>query len=232
MDSLAFSLFDKRLSKVLSEFARVNVVVSSGEFNIFDSPFAEERELVLNAISLRRAEFFTGRYHARQVLTKLGCPTAPILRGEKGNPLWPAGILGTITHDLGAAVVAAMATGKFCGFGIDMVLNPARIDESLQPLIARPMELKILANHCECSFILALAFSLKESVVKAISPMINGYLDLMNIELSFVNGEIRAYIDTLEATFRCGFIIIENGLLSFALLKWQIRPIPVHVNIY
>jgi enterobactin synthetase component D len=133
--------------------------------------------------------------------------------------LWPTGILGSITHDHGQVVVAVLVPNLHRGFGIDLILNPTCVEVSLQPLIAQPAELERLANNYHNLPALALAFSLKESVVKAVSPNIDRYLDLMDIELSVLNGVIVAYLAEFGLRLRCGFIVVEDALLSFALLK-------------
>ena len=57
-----------------------------------------EAELVARAVDKRRREFCTVRHCARQALRQLGLPPAPVLRGERGEPRWPAGVVGSMTH--------------------------------------------------------------------------------------------------------------------------------------
>ncbi|HWV14491.1 MAG TPA: 4'-phosphopantetheinyl transferase superfamily protein [Cellvibrio sp.] len=206
------------IARVLSRFAGVPVWVAAGECDIVDSPYGEERQLVARAVPGRRAEFFSGRYYARQLLRQLGRADTVILRGEKGDPLWPEGILGSISHDLGQIVVAVMEEVSYSGLGIDLVVDPARIEPSLQALIATPADLEILGRHCPGYASLALAFSFKEAVVKAISPLIDCYLDFMDIELGWDNGQIFAYIAQFKCYFRCDFVALTQGLLTFALM--------------
>jgi 4'-phosphopantetheinyl transferase EntD len=61
----------------------------------------------------RRAEFATARHCAHTALAQLGAPPAPILRGVKHEPLWPDGVVGSITHCRGyrAAAVACWPDG-------------------------------------------------------------------------------------------------------------------------
>jgi 4'-phosphopantetheinyl transferase EntD len=70
--------------------------------------FPEEAMQLDGAVDSRLREFATGRSCARQALAGLGLAPAPILRGAKREPLWPAGIVGSITHCRGyrAAAVA------------------------------------------------------------------------------------------------------------------------------
>ncbi|MFJ6197868.1 4'-phosphopantetheinyl transferase [Micromonospora sp. NPDC092111] len=68
----------------------------------------EEAALVARAVEKRRREFTTARTCARRALRALGVPPGPILTGDRGAPVWPPGVVGSLTHCAGyrAAVVA------------------------------------------------------------------------------------------------------------------------------
>src|ERR1700719_3077034 len=68
--------------------------------------FAEEEALLDGAAEGRRGECAAGRHCARQPLGRLGIAPAPILRGPKREPLWPAEIVGSITHCRGYRAAA------------------------------------------------------------------------------------------------------------------------------
>ena len=67
-----------------------------------------EESIIGRAVEKRRKEFITARSCARVALGELGIDPVPIMRGEKDMPLWPDGIVGSITHTNGyrAAIVA------------------------------------------------------------------------------------------------------------------------------
>ncbi|MFJ1829925.1 4'-phosphopantetheinyl transferase, partial [Streptomyces sp. NPDC088178] len=75
------------------------------------SLFPGEEELIRNAVESRRKEFITARWCARRALGELGLAPVPILKGERGAPIWPRGVVGSMTHCVGyrAAVVARRA---------------------------------------------------------------------------------------------------------------------------
>ncbi|HEY1920376.1 MAG TPA: 4'-phosphopantetheinyl transferase superfamily protein [Streptosporangiaceae bacterium] len=60
--------------------------------------FPEEQAIIVNAVEARRREFGTVRRCAREALTGLGYPPAPLLPGQERAPQWPAGIVGSMTH--------------------------------------------------------------------------------------------------------------------------------------
>jgi 4'-phosphopantetheinyl transferase EntD len=61
-------------------------------------PHPQEEALIGRAVEKRRREFTTARHCARLAMTKLGVDQAPVLRGDKGSPVWPRGVDGSLTH--------------------------------------------------------------------------------------------------------------------------------------
>ena len=81
--------------------------------------FPAEEAVVRTADLRRRAEFAAGRFCAHQALAGLGLPAAPVLAGRAGEPLWPAGVTGSITHCAGYRACAVARTTDVAGVGID-----------------------------------------------------------------------------------------------------------------
>ena len=76
--------------------------------------FPAEAAIVARAVERRKDEFATIRRCARTALAELGVPAGPILPGVRGAPVWPAGIVGSMTHCVGyraAAVARSAAPG-------------------------------------------------------------------------------------------------------------------------
>src|SRR6202008_5131954 len=61
-------------------------------------PLPEEEPLIAKSVAKRRNEFVTVRHCARIALGELGVPPVPILKGDKGEPCWPDGVVGSLTH--------------------------------------------------------------------------------------------------------------------------------------
>ncbi len=84
-------------------------------------PLAEEATLEHpRAIPARHQEFCLGRAAARAALQQLGRAPVPILRGPQREPLWPDGIVGSITHINGLALAALAERRLSTGIGIDL----------------------------------------------------------------------------------------------------------------
>lgn len=65
------------------------------------TPLPEEEPLIAKSVDKRRNEFITVRHCARLALQQLGLPPVPILKGETGEPCWPDGVVGSLTHTQG-----------------------------------------------------------------------------------------------------------------------------------
>ncbi|RUP24031.1 MAG: 4'-phosphopantetheinyl transferase superfamily protein [Curvibacter sp.] len=79
-----------------------------------------EGDSIRGAVPARVAEFAAGRHCAHQAMQAFGVAAdLPLLRGPHREPLWPPGLVGSITHTAGycAAVVAPAAA--CAGLGID-----------------------------------------------------------------------------------------------------------------
>lgn len=97
-----------------------------------------ERALVAHAVDVRKAEFGDARWCAHEALKALDRDTGePILRGERGMPLWPASVSGSLTHTDGlrAAVVAPRLLVRSMGLDAE-VAEP--LPDGVLPSISRP----------------------------------------------------------------------------------------------
>jgi enterobactin synthetase component D len=127
------------------------------------------------AAAKRRAEFLGGRLTARRALAALtGSPSTPAQDAEQ-LPDWPAGTVGSITHSRGlaAAVVANRATYRGIGLDAEVVMSGERARRLAgQILVASELAwLDRLPAEWQGEF-LTLVFSLKESLFKALYPLV------------------------------------------------------------
>lgn len=159
-----------------------------------DPPHAEllpgEEIFVARALPGRRREFTTTRQCARTALAQLGFSPAPILRGPRGEPQWPAGVVGSITHCAGyrAAVVARRTA--LHSLGIDAEPH-AGLPPGVWKIVSLPAEramLHELAAVAPQRYWDRIVFSVKESVYKAWYPMVNQWLDFHDVEVTLHPG--------------------------------------------
>jgi 4'-phosphopantetheinyl transferase EntD len=140
---------------------------------------AEER-LVSSAVARRRREFTTVRACARRALAELRIPPAPILPGNKGAPVWPARVVGSMTHCEGYRAAAVAHTSDLATVGIDAEPNLPIKNSGTRDLVTVPEERAWLSamrvRRPDVSWD-RLVFSAKESVYKAWFPLTGRWLD-------------------------------------------------------
>ncbi len=140
--------------------------------------FASEEEVVRRAVPKRRNEFATARWCARAALAQLGFGATAIPTGERGEPLWPAGVVGSITHCDGYRGCAVARAGELTAIGIDAEPHEA-LPAGLLSDIARPEEvpgLRSLQARSPQIHWDRLLFSVKESIYKAWYPLARRWL--------------------------------------------------------
>jgi len=130
-----------------------------------------EAAAMVRARPARLAEFTSGRVAARAAMAALGLPPAAVPMGPDRAPLWPAGLVGSISHGGGACLAILARSNEVTALGLDIELDdplPADIiDEVLTPTeragIAHLSAL-VQGQHAR------LVFAAKEAAYKAIYP--------------------------------------------------------------
>jgi 4'-phosphopantetheinyl transferase EntD len=145
--------------------------------------YPEERAQLGNAVKARLQEFATARFLARQALGQLGLPPAPIGRGSFGEPQWPSGVVGSITHCPGYRAAAVARRTHLQTLGID-----AEIDDELPPEVVGSIlvaeEISWIENAPDRRHWDRIFFSAKESVYKAWFPLMHRWLDFSQVAVS------------------------------------------------
>lgn len=140
--------------------------------------FPEEEAAVGDAVEKRRREFVTARACARSALAQLGLAPGPISSGPRGEPRWPEGIVGSITHCDGYRACAVARDADLVAIGIDAERNEP-LPEGLLGDVALPEEramLRTLAREEPEVCWDRLLFSAKETVYKAWYPLAGRWL--------------------------------------------------------
>lgn len=143
-----------------------------------DALFPEEMAQIARAVDKRRAEYATARVLARRALGRLGAEAAPIVNDEERCPMWPRGVVGSITHTRDYCGVAlALRGGAVESLGVDVERDEA-VKEALYDKICSASELerlRRLAQH-ELGVLVRVVFSAKEAFYKAQFPVTRQYL--------------------------------------------------------
>nr|WP_062341642.1 4'-phosphopantetheinyl transferase superfamily protein [Herbidospora sakaeratensis] len=179
-------------------------------------PLPEEESLVAQAVPRRRAEFATARWCARQALASFGHADVPILSGPKREPLWPKGIVGSMTHCDGYRAAAVAPDGVVASIGIDAEPDQP-VPDGVLGAVASPEEQMAVGRLLADRPVVAwdrLLFSAKESVYKAWFPITGRWLGFEDAHVTFGDGvfSARILVDSPLPVFE-GRWAAEGGLL-------------------
>ncbi len=195
-----------------------DVIVEDDRPSDESAPLSEaEAAIVARAVESRRQEFGVGRACARRALGRLGIAVHTIGSHPERDPVWPDGVVGSITHTvdssgrLRCAVAVASATVA-AGIGIDA--EPATpLDAELMTLVCRPGE--VAPGDAEAAKIV---FCAKEALYKAIFPLTRRFLEFSDVEtmVSLPTGTFlaRAVTDAGGPRFPEGHSV-EGGVVVF-----------------
>ena len=145
--------------------------------------FPEEELALGDAVEKRRREFVTGRACAREALAGLGLPPSPLGSGTKGEPLWPPGVVGSITHCEGYRACAVARSSSALMLGIDAERN-APLREGVWEEVAHGRERQLRGADAGGGYHLdATLFSAKEAIFKAWYPLARRWLGFGDAEV-------------------------------------------------
>ena len=206
--------------------AAAAVVSSAGEREV--ELFPEEEAAVGNAVEKRRREFVTARACAREALARLGHPGQPVPSGARGEPLWPAGVVGSITHCAGYRACAVAPASELLTIGVDAEvaapLPPGLIADIALPEERRWIE-RMAAEQPGVSWD-RLLFSIKEAIYKAWFPLARSWLGFedASVAIDAASGTFTAHLlvpgPTLQGRKLDGFRgrwLCADGLLLSAI---------------
>jgi 4'-phosphopantetheinyl transferase EntD len=158
------------------------VVVATREDLLEVDLFPEEREAVARAVEKRRREYVTARACARQALEGLGVAPVAIPNGERGEPRWPDGVVGSITHCAGYRASAVARAHDVASVGIDAEVH-APLPDGVWDQIAFRSERALLGRGGDVCLDRVL-FSAKEAVYKAWFPLARRWLGFEDVEMT------------------------------------------------
>jgi 4'-phosphopantetheinyl transferase EntD len=171
------------------------------------APMPEEEPLIARSVAKRRNEFITVRHCARIALGELGFPPGPILKGEKGEPCWPEGVVGSLTHCAGYRGAVVGRAGVVRSVGVDAEPHDVLPDGVLDAisLPAERSEMMALPAGMHWDRIL---FCAKEATYKAWFPPTKRWLGFEDAHITFdVDGSGSA--GSFEST-----ILVDGATLS------------------
>ena len=160
-------------------------VAKAGEGALLDI----ETAAVARAVPQRRAEFTAGREAARRAMAQLGLPALAIPAGPDRAPIWPDGLIGSISHTVGLCLAIVGPAEVYRALGID-IEGDAALDDALIPEICRPEERALLPRTGAGAHAKRI-FSAKEAAYKAHYPMVRRIFGFHGLSVDLRQGYAR-----------------------------------------
>ncbi|MEU3336791.1 4'-phosphopantetheinyl transferase family protein [Streptomyces sp. NPDC002144] len=188
--------------------------------------YPEEAAVVAQAVPKRRREFALVRACARRAMEKLGVPPQPVLPGERGAPVWPAGLVGSMTHCEGYSAAALVRAADLASLGIDAEPH-GPLPDGVLDAVSLPGEAdrlrRLVDEHPEVHWD-RLLFSAKESVYKAWFPLTGRWLE-------FTEADLEVSLDAGEGPPQGGFraeLLVPGPLVGGRRInrfqgRWSVR---------
>jgi 4'-phosphopantetheinyl transferase EntD len=165
------------------------IIVEGGDLGPADRDLLLEEEFSLgNVVPARRREFRAGRIYARQALQGLGAGGSVIPIGDNRAPVWPTGVVGSISHTIShtrsLCVVAVGSSTEFLGLGID-IEEDSPLSCELAQLVSDAAETKGregIERRLGCD-LPKLLFVIKEAFYKMYFPLAGRFLAFHDVRV-------------------------------------------------
>ncbi|MGC4804527.1 4'-phosphopantetheinyl transferase family protein [Micromonospora sp. DT233] len=135
------------------------------------------------AVQSRRRDFTAGRVCARRALTRLGVPAVAVPSAPDRAPVWPPGVVGTITHTPGYCAAAAARADRVRSVGMDAE-GHRELNDGVRRLIGLPEEWDDCARLPTGVSWPVVLFSAKETIYKVWHPVVGTWLDFLDARVT------------------------------------------------
>jgi len=144
----------------------------------------EEANRIKDLGDARRSDFLAGRRAAHQALAQIGILNAAVASGPTNEPIWPGGIVGSISHTHGMAVAAVAPTNVLAAVGIDIERTGA-VTSDVWPEVLQASELAVVTSHQGATKdqLATAIFCLKEAFYKYQYPHARQWLEFKDVEI-------------------------------------------------
>jgi 4'-phosphopantetheinyl transferase EntD len=185
------------------------------------APLPEEEPLIARSVAKRRNEFITVRYCARLALGELGLPPVPILKGDKGEPCWPDGVVGSLTHCAGYRGAVVGRDGAVRSVGVDAEPHDVLPDGVLDA-ISLPEERTEIAALSAGVHWDRILFCAKEATYKAWFPLTKRWLGFEDAHITFdVDGS--GFGGTFESVILIDGDTLSGPPLTSLVGRWSVQ---------
>ena len=143
------------------------------------------------AVDKRKVEYLAGRLCAKEALLNLGYPNYIPSMGAKREPLWPNGVVGSISHSNGMAIAMVANSETISAIGIDLEKRIDKPSPGLIKQICSPSEWEQRDTKHTDAESLTIIFSSKEALYKALYPRVGKFFGFQAAITEFFETEGR-----------------------------------------
>lgn len=149
----------------------------------------EEWDLIARAVPRRQREFAAGRAAAREAMVRIGFRQCPVPSAADRAPIWPAGLVGSISHTRQICIAVVGRAEEVGGIGID-VEERLPVGPDLWHSICTPEEQTHLQSQPveQRGDFVAQLFSAKEAFYKWQYPLARRLLDFQDVQVNLEPG--------------------------------------------
>jgi enterobactin synthetase component D len=169
-----------------------------------------------HATQKRQREFLAGRRCAEEAVQCLGAGSTHVAMAEDRAPIWPDGVVGSITHtgDFAAAAVAWAANIAALGIDSEQIIDPATARDIADICMVDETTLFRVAHgrsFCEfCTFV----FSAKEAVFKCLFPITRKLLEFSDVRITSFDWNRKCFAwTTISENVGMGRLSHANGIM-------------------
>ena len=192
--------------------------------------FEMELQALGTVSDVRRAEFLAGRLALRRAQRQMGVDPFPVLPGHDRAPIWPPGLVGSLSHAGRLAVAVLCRAGPQVFIGVDLE-DDAPLNADLQDIILLDEERRAIHHHPDAGRMAKLIFACKEAIYKAQYPVTEVLFGFDRVRVE-VYPNSRAFVGyLLEKTGKlpahtafCGRYTLLDGLFLCVTSNHHPRP--------
>lgn len=172
----------------------------------------------------RKMDYLAGRLCGLEALKKLNIQVNNIPMQKDRSPLWPDGIVGSITHTNGIAIAAVSNSLKGIGIDAERLMSENRY-KKISKMFVSENEKSLVETNLEINP--TLIFSAKESLYKALYPQCMqyfGFLEATLISIKKNSFEIELHsehssVKPLDKIYSGKYSLFNDLLVSWITIK-------------
>lgn len=174
----------------------------------------------------RRDSFILGRAASAEIVSRCNV-VGPVLRGRSGEPRWPSGLMGSIAHKDALAVAIGMCRARQSSVlqeavGIDIELAHEQLPADAWDLFLGANEMQAILHWRRqrltrtlsslSRLALLIAFSLKESIIKAVTHACGAVMSFRSFSLEPTRNQGATCLVRLPAALPSMHLVLDFAI--------------------